>query len=104
MPSVETVEEVLIQAGEWRAAPHCGGFHARTHAIGVVVVRWRPPEGRADAGDAVAFVEEYAQILRHAGISATVLLDATGPRVLCVPDDHEPYRQRQPDQLRAAGT
>ena len=110
MPSIEAVEEALIQAGEWRAAPHIGGFRARTHAIGVVVVRWQPPADRPDTGDAVAFVEDYARILRHAGISVTVILDATGPRVLCVPDNMETYRQRQPEQvalpnaLRAAST
>jgi hypothetical protein len=110
MPSVEAVEEALIQAGEWRASRHIGGFRARTHAIDVVVIRWQPPVERPDLGDAIAYVEDYARILRRAGISATVILDASGPRVLCLPERVEHYRPPQSEPqapahaLRAANT
>ena len=104
MPSVDAVEDALLRAGEWRAARNIGGFRAHSHADNEVIVRWHPPEGDPDSGDAVAFVEEYARVLRMAGIPATVILDSSGPRVLCVPnrsalEAEPPALHQPPDRL-----
>jgi hypothetical protein len=89
MSSVEIVEEALIQAGEWRAAERTGGFQVTAPTIDAVIVRWCPPAFQPDTGDAIAFMEDYAWILRRAGFSATVVLDRAGPRVLCAVDGAE---------------
>lgn len=87
MASIAVVEQALIESGEWKASAQQSGFSIRALSTDAVVVRWRPADGDQDTGPAIAFVESYARLLRQAGIPATLILDARGPRVVCTPNN-----------------
>jgi hypothetical protein len=83
MPTVRAVTHALLLAGERRATGPTGGFHVDAPHAGVVTVRWCAPEREHDSYAGLGFLEEYARLLRDAGICALVTTDGAEPRVLC---------------------
>jgi hypothetical protein len=102
MPSAKAIERALLSAGEPRARATVGGFQLKALGDGTVVVRWRSGTGTHADGADLAFVEEYAPILRAAGFNATVKADALGVSVLCVPQKAPPWRLSRRRLLRSA--
>ena len=103
MPTVKAVRAVLLHVGEQPATQRAGGFDARDLGGEFIAVRWHPPpDGRtSDAG--LAFLEEYARLLRDAGIRALITTEDGDPRVVCSPGP-VPGRRRGPgDSARRAG-
>jgi hypothetical protein len=100
MPTIGAVTQALLRAGERRASRRTGGFRATGSGSGTVVVRWHAPE----RGGGLAFLEEYAALLRDAGICAVVATDGPEPRVLCLPGRVIGQRaRRSPARMLDAG-
>jgi hypothetical protein len=101
MPSLSEVEQILLRAGERRASARVDGFHAKALGGGVVVVRWRARSGSDGAAAGVAFIEEYAPLLRDAGLNATVKADGHGVRVVCSPSPAPGWSAPRRKEFRA---
>ena len=86
MSTVGAVTSVLLRAGERRATERAGGFQVEAPDARVVLVRWRAPRHQPHSAAGLAFVEEYARLLRDVGVSALVITDGGDPRVLVQPD------------------
>ena len=85
MPTARAVTDALLLAGERRATRRAGGFRVDAPRGGAVIVRWCAPERERDSCAGLRFLEEYARLLRDAGICALVTTDGAEPRVLCSP-------------------
>jgi hypothetical protein len=83
MATVDSVTRVLLRFGEHQATQEAGGFQVQGLKGGIVAIRWRPPDRTRDSDAGLAFLEEYARLLRDAGIDALVTTEAGDPRVLC---------------------
>lgn len=83
----DVVRQALIDGGErpYRARGRSAGFVVGHDADGMITVRWRVPRGRDD-GARLGYLEQYAGILRAAGLRAFVTLAAPEARVLCLRD------------------
>ena len=101
MATVGMVREALLRAGERSATRGAGGFDIQGLRHGVVAVRWRPPHGEPASDGGLALLEDYARLLRDAGICALVTTAGEQPRVLCSPG---PVPDRRPSApARRAG-
>ena len=85
MPTVRAVTGALLLAGERQATRLAGGFRVEAPRAGAVTVRWCAPERERDSWAGLGFLEEYARLLRDAGICALVTTDGAEPWVLCSP-------------------
>ena len=83
MLAAQTVTDTLLRAGGRPATGTAGGFRVEAPRHGSVIVRWHAPEGERNSSAGLGFIEEYARLLRDAGICAIVTTDGAGPRVLC---------------------
>ena len=86
MSTVGVVTGALLRAGERRAPERAGGFQVEAPDARIVLVRWRAPRHQRHSAAGLAFVEEYARLLRDVGVSALVITDGGDPRVLVQPD------------------
>ena len=86
MSTIGVVTGALLRAGERRATERAGGFQVEAPAARVIFVRWRAPRHQPNSAAGLAFVEEYARLLRDVGVSALVSTDGGDPRVLVQPD------------------
>ena|SRR5438067_229067 len=102
MSTVEAVTRTLLLFGERPATGEAGGFQVQELKGGIVAVRWRPPDRTRGSDAGLAFLEEYACLLRAAGIYALVTTEAGDPRVLCSPVS--PSRLRAECQLGTVAT
>ena len=89
MPTIDTVTYALLRAGERRATRQAGGFQVEALDARTAAVRWCAPERQPDSDAGLAFVEEYARLLRSFGIAALVTTDRHDPRVLCQIDPRQ---------------
>ena len=84
MPTAAEIERALLGAGERRATERIGGFVVEAREQ-TVEVRWTLPAGRDAPGARLHALEYCAQVLRDAGIRATLVVDDEEPRVVCLP-------------------
>jgi len=82
MLTVGVVVRALVRAGELQATRRAGGFWVEAPDARTIVVRWYAPKHQPDSAAGLAFLEEYAHLLRNIGVAALITTDRADPRVL----------------------